>query len=83
MQIPGVRPVAPRRTLRPEQELMKLRNCLLLVMAGVMLIGTPARAEFPRDKPAPAFTLQQLSGKPLSLASLKGKVVLLDFWGPS
>ena len=43
----------------------------------------PARAEFPAGKPAPAFTLKQLDGKPLPLKALKGKVVLLDFWGPS
>ena len=30
---------------------------------------------------APDFTLNDLNGKPLSLASLKGKYVLLDFWG--
>lgn len=31
-------------------------------------------------KPAPPFTLTTLDGKSVSLASLKGKVVLLDFW---
>ena len=31
-------------------------------------------------KPAPAFTQDDVNGKPLSLADLKGKVVLLDFW---
>ena len=30
---------------------------------------------------APAFTLDDLNGKPLSLASLRGKYVVLDFWG--
>lgn len=29
---------------------------------------------------APGFTLNDASGKPVSLASLKGKVVLIDFW---
>ena len=30
---------------------------------------------------APAFTLNDLDGKPLALASLRGKYVILDFWG--
>lgn len=30
---------------------------------------------------APAFTLKDLDGKDFSLASLKGKYVVLDFWG--
>jgi peroxiredoxin len=32
------------------------------------------------DKPAPNFTLTRLDGTPVTLASLKGHVVLLDFW---
>ncbi|MGE5243602.1 MAG: TlpA family protein disulfide reductase [Betaproteobacteria bacterium] len=31
-------------------------------------------------KPAPAFSLRDLSGRPLDLASYRGRVVLLDFW---
>lgn len=30
---------------------------------------------------APDFTLNDLDGKPISLSSLKGKYVVLDFWG--
>ncbi len=30
---------------------------------------------------APDFTLNDLDGKPLSLSSLRGKYVILDFWG--
>ncbi len=29
---------------------------------------------------APSFTLNDVNGKPISLADLKGKVVLIDFW---
>lgn len=31
--------------------------------------------------PAPDFTLSDIKGKPLSLSSLQGKYVVLDFWG--
>ena len=30
---------------------------------------------------APDFTLNDINGKPLSLSSLRGKHVVLDFWG--
>lgn len=30
---------------------------------------------------APDFTLEDINGNPLSLSSLKGKYVILDFWG--
>jgi cytochrome c biogenesis protein CcmG/thiol:disulfide interchange protein DsbE len=33
-----------------------------------------------QGKPAPAFTLEDLSGKKVSLASYKGKAVLINFW---
>jgi cytochrome c biogenesis protein CcmG/thiol:disulfide interchange protein DsbE len=33
-----------------------------------------------QGKPAPAFTLEDLSGKKLSLADYKGKAVLINFW---
>jgi len=36
------------------------------------------RYESPR--PAPAFTLPDLDGRPVSLADLRGKVVLLFYW---
>jgi peroxiredoxin len=32
------------------------------------------------NKPAPLFTLKDTSGKVISLADLKGKVVVIDFW---
>jgi cytochrome oxidase Cu insertion factor (SCO1/SenC/PrrC family) len=31
--------------------------------------------------PAPDFTLNDSTGTPINLATYKGRVVLLDFWG--
>lgn len=44
-----------------------------------------AKAKAQRERlnngnPAPAFTYPQIDGKMLSLADLKGKIVLVDFW---
>ncbi len=40
----------------------------------------PAKDHPSLNKPAPEVTLHPLDGEPLSLSSLKGKVVVLDFW---
>ena len=33
------------------------------------------------EKPAPAWELKDVAGKPVKLADFKGKVVVMDFWG--
>ena len=44
-------------------------------------IGAGPEAEHPgRDEPAPDVTLHPMGGEPKTLASLKGHVVVLDFW---
>ena len=40
-----------------------------------------ARENVSEGKPAPDFTLKDLQGKDLTLSSLRGKYVVLDFWG--
>jgi cytochrome c biogenesis protein CcmG/thiol:disulfide interchange protein DsbE len=42
--------------------------------------GTPQYISPLKGKPAPAFVLEDLSGKKVSLASYKGKAVLINFW---
>jgi thiol-disulfide isomerase/thioredoxin len=42
--------------------------------------GTPQYLSPLKGKPAPAFVLEDLSGKKVSLASYKGKAVLINFW---
>jgi len=42
--------------------------------------GTPEYVSPLKGKPAPAFALEDLSGKKVSLADYKGKAVLVNFW---
>jgi thiol-disulfide isomerase/thioredoxin len=53
----------------------------LLVMGSFAAGGrTASAADSLLNKKAPPFTRTDLNGKALDLASLRGKVVLLDFW---
>ncbi len=45
--------------------------------AGTVIAPPPAAA---RLEPAPMFTIAPANGRPISLESLRGKIVLLDFW---
>ena len=59
----------------------RLITCMLL-LAAVVAFGCSKKADGPavEGKPAPDFTLSDLSGKQVQLSSLKGKVVLVNFW---
>jgi len=67
---------------------MTSRSSSLLLGAGVVAAGVlawffagDAPAPIDRGSPAPAFELPRVGGgAPVSLASLRGKVVLLNFW---
>ncbi|MGA3006624.1 MAG: TlpA disulfide reductase family protein [Opitutaceae bacterium] len=57
--------------------------CLLAVSCAVVLgvIPRSARAEpVAPPVPAPEWTLNDASGKPVSFSQFKGKVIVLDFW---
>jgi peroxiredoxin len=53
-----------------------------LALAGVIVAGTGATAwaGVGKGQKAPEFALPTLKGQTVSLASLRGKVVLVDFW---
>jgi cytochrome c biogenesis protein CcmG/thiol:disulfide interchange protein DsbE len=57
---------------------------VLAICGGVFLVARPkfrARQIGSVDRAlAPDFTLTDLSGRPLTLSSYRGKVILLDFW---
>lgn len=51
-----------------------MKRLLLSCLVAAIAIGSYATE-------APNFTLNDLEGKPLALTSLRGKYVILDFWG--
>ena len=69
---------------------LRLAATLAATLAALSLASSlPAAAQemmtappppLPAGTRAPAFTTRTLAGKPLSLRSLRGKVVLLDYW---
>ena len=60
--------------------------CLVLSVALLLISGCSKKkepvgvAEVAEQKPAPEITVNSLKNQPLNLSSLKGKVVLLNFW---
>ena len=60
---------------------MKRWALSLLLLAVLALAGcTKKEAPAVEGALAPDFTLKDLSGKPVQLSSLRGKVVLVNFW---
>jgi peroxiredoxin len=61
---------------------MKLVKPLLIAVAALALVGALAYALI--EKPAaPAITFTTLEGRPIALSSLRGKIVLVNFWATS
>lgn len=59
---------------------LSLAAAALAVGVIAYLATRPAGAGLDVGSPAPEFRLTDLSGRSVSLADYKGKVVLLDFW---
>ncbi len=53
---------------------------LLPASSAFAQYGMAPPPPLPAGTPAPAFTTRTVGGKPLTLRSLRGKVVLLDYW---
>jgi peroxiredoxin len=56
---------------------MRIRQ---MIFAGILLVSSGAYAQVKKGDQAADFEQKTLSGAPLKLSSLRGKVVLLDFW---
>src|SRR5215831_17525003 len=87
--VPPQEPVAPQGDYNPPPR----RNPAALffvaaIVAALLFVGFHAARRAgngpdtldPAGKPAPDFTLQTLGGKNVTLSSLRGKAVLLNFW---
>jgi peroxiredoxin len=57
-----------------------MRSWQSLAFALVIAAVSSARAEVKAGQPAADFAAATLAGSPLKLSSLRGKVVLVDFW---
>jgi len=53
-----------------------------LALTAVVLAGLLPMQASAASGPAPAFTLEPLDGKSVSLADFKGSPVILLFWAP-
>lgn len=56
---------------------------VLFPFAALVVAALLAVVLWPKNHPAPAFSLQSLEGKAISNADLQGKVTLINFWYPS
>jgi cytochrome oxidase Cu insertion factor (SCO1/SenC/PrrC family) len=52
----------------------------ILCAAGLVWMAPRYSPDLPTGSAAPDVAMATLDGEPLPLASLRGKVVLLDFW---
>jgi len=61
---------------------MKITSVLLanLLVAASLAAQSPGKTHLKIGDPAPAFTLPSTTGKPVSLAELRGKTVVLAFF---
>jgi thiol-disulfide isomerase/thioredoxin len=81
--VPPIQPTAPPRRRNPVALLV-----VALVAAGMLYFGFHMARRSGTDRPlgmgygtpAPDFTLETLDGKTVSLSSLRGKAVLVNFW---
>ena len=65
---------------RQESEKRTAAAAAEVTLSPAALAGGPITESPLKGKAAPAFTLEDLTGKKVSLARYKGKVVLINFW---
>jgi len=60
--------------------LIKKITALLLILSALGMVSCKRASEQMVGSPAPDFTLKSIDGRAVSLSSLRGRVVLLEFW---
>jgi len=72
-----------KRAAQPHWKTWFFLGILALALGGlVALMVTQGPGQTAKiGKPAPDFTLYQLNGQKITLSSLRGRSVLVDFWG--
>jgi cytochrome c biogenesis protein CcmG/thiol:disulfide interchange protein DsbE len=69
---------------RPTGLLAALVGRLAIALALVAIVACgPATVEIGKGRPVPNITGTTLDGQPFDLASLRGRPVLINFWGPT
>jgi cytochrome c biogenesis protein CcmG/thiol:disulfide interchange protein DsbE len=69
---------------RPAGPIAALLGHLAIAVALVAVVGCgPATVEIGKGRPVPNITGTTLDGQAFDLASLRGKPVLINFWGPT
>jgi len=63
-----------------ERVLPRRTAAVAAIAAALALAGCLAEQEAHEAGPAPPFTLPDLEGRPVALADLAGRVVVVDFW---
>jgi cytochrome c biogenesis protein CcmG, thiol:disulfide interchange protein DsbE len=71
--------IAPER--RPI--VLGLAVALVVTIALVAVVALTRQPAVERGKPAPAISGTTLDGAPFDLASLRGRPVIVNFWGPT
>jgi cytochrome c biogenesis protein CcmG/thiol:disulfide interchange protein DsbE len=83
---PTANPPAPEASARSARVVALVVGVVMLALLGLMIwgIGRAAQGTVGEVKlsarPAPAFTIPLMDGKPFEMAATKGKPVLVNFW---
>src|SRR6476659_2008693 len=68
---------------RPISLLLAVAALTTLAVVGIVAVNRPSNAALVKGQPVPNVAGTTLDGQAFDLASLRGKPVVINFWGPS